>query len=85
VRLGMLPESEAARIAEVIKQAGLPAVMPDFNDEDKEKVLEALKHDKKVRNDHVRFILLQAIGHAVVSDTVSPELIKEVLFGRGKT
>jgi len=82
VRLGLLPEAKAARIAAVIKQAGLPTGIPDFSQEDKGKVLEALKHDKKVLNDRVRFVLLKAIGSAVVSDKVEPGLIKEVLFGR---
>jgi len=82
VRLGMLPEAEAGRIAAVIKQARLPAGIPDLSREDKEKVLEAVKHDKKVLNNRVRFILLKAIGSAVISDKVEPGLIKEVLFGR---
>jgi len=84
-RLGMLRESDAERIEEVIKIAGLPTKIPNLSTEDKEKVLEAVKHDKKVLNDRVRFILLKAIGNAVISDRVEPELIGEVLFGWGKT
>jgi 3-dehydroquinate synthase len=78
----MLSEAETDRIEKVIKRAGLPTGIPDFNREDKEKVLEAIKHDKKVLNDRVRFILLKAIGSPVISDKVDPELIREVLFGR---
>jgi 3-dehydroquinate synthase len=81
-RRGMLPEAEAGRIAAVIKQAGLPTAIPDFSLEDQGKVMEALKHDKKVLNDRVRFVLLKAIGHAVISNDIEPELIREVLFGR---
>jgi 3-dehydroquinate synthase len=84
-RIGLLHEEEAGRIAAVIKLAGLPTKMPNLSREDKEKLLEAVKHDKKVLNDRVRFILLKAIGSAVVSDKVEPEIIGEVLFGWGKT
>jgi 3-dehydroquinate synthase len=82
VRLGMLSETEAGRIAKVIKQAKLPTAIPDFSREDQEKILEALKHDKKVLNDRVRFVLLKAISSAIVNDKVEPGLIEEVLFGR---
>jgi 3-dehydroquinate synthase len=85
VRLGMLPETEAVRIQEVLKLAGLPVMMPDFISKEKEKFLELIKHDKKVLNDRVRFVLLQTIGSAVVTDDVRPELVKEVLFGWRKT
>jgi 3-dehydroquinate synthase len=84
-RIGLLPEGEAKRIEAVIKAAGLPAVMPELTLEEQVKVLEAVKHDKKVLNDRVRFILLKAIGSAVISDGVELGLIKEVLFGWGKT
>jgi 3-dehydroquinate synthase len=85
VRIGLLREEEDDRIAEVIKLAGLPAQIPNLSKEDQEKVLEAVKHDKKVLNGRVRFILLKSIGSAVISDKVEPELIGEVLFGWGKT
>lgn len=84
-RMGLLPESEAGRIENVIKAAGLPSRLPELSHEEKEKVLEAIKHDKKVINEKVRFVLLKAIGSAIISDKVEPGLIGEVLFGWGKT
>ncbi|MFA5308376.1 MAG: 3-dehydroquinate synthase [Dehalococcoidales bacterium] len=85
VKMGMLSEGDAARIETLIRQAGLPFILPNFTEAEKEKVLEFIKHDKKVLNDRVRFVLLEGIGRSVVSDAVGPGLVKEVLFGRGKT
>lgn len=81
-RKGLLSEKEAARIRKVIEQAGLPVDLPGFNPEEQIRVLEVLKHDKKVVNDKVRFVLLKAIGHPVVIDDIPPGLIKEVLYGQ---
>lgn len=83
VRAGIMPEAEAELIADVIRQAGLPVTMPDLDQDEKEKVLEALRHDKKVVNNRIRFVLLKAIGSPVINDSIDPGLIKEVLFGRG--
>lgn len=82
IRKDILPENEAARIEKVIERAGLPVTIPDFSPEKKESLLNVLKHDKKVINDVVRFILLKAIGRPVVADDVGPELIREVLYGK---
>ncbi len=76
--LGILAGSEADRLEKVIEAAGLPTRMPDL---DRSKVLKAMMHDKKVRRDRVRFVLLNAIGSAFISDDVTPELIEEVVFG----
>ena len=63
-RMGLLQDDEVDRLEEVINKAGLPTKMPDFNREEKEKLLEVIKHDKKVLNDKVRFVLLKSIGNA---------------------
>ncbi|MFH1647302.1 MAG: 3-dehydroquinate synthase [Chloroflexota bacterium] len=79
-RMNLLDAGDVARLEEVIVKAGLPAQMPDL---DKEEVVRAMRHDKKVRQDRVRFVLLKAIGSAVVSDEVDPALVEEVLVGWG--
>jgi 3-dehydroquinate synthase len=79
-RMGVLGEKEVSRLEKVIEKAGLPTKMPDI---DKDAVMEAMKHDKKVRRDRVRFVLLKSIGNAFVSDGVDPSLVEEVLVGRG--
>jgi 3-dehydroquinate synthase len=77
-RMGILAEGEIRRLEDIIGKAGLPTKMPDF---DRADVLRAIKHDKKVRQDKVRFILLKSIGNAFISDDVDPEVVEEVLRG----
>jgi 3-dehydroquinate synthase len=82
-RRGLLPERQSFRIKQVIGEAGLPVSIPDLSTGEKERVLELIKHDKKVFNNKVRFVLLKNIGRPVIVDDIDPELIKEVLYGRG--
>lgn len=77
-KLGILAENEVTRLEDIIRKAGLPTEMPDF---DRADVLRAIKHDKKVRQDKVRFILLESIGSAFISDDVDPEMVEEVIRG----
>jgi 3-dehydroquinate synthase len=80
-RLGFLQEKDTEGLEKLILQAGLPVDLPPMDDTQKEKLLELIKHDKKVRDGKIRFILLRNIGEAFISDRVSPDLIREVLFG----
>ena len=79
-RMAILDESEVVKLERVIKKAGLPTEMPGL---DKEAVMDAMKHDKKVLHDRVRFVLLKAIGNAFISDDVDPSLVEEVLVDWG--
>lgn len=78
-RMGILDGGEVDRLEKLIIAAGLPAQMPGL---DKKKVMQAMQHDKKVRRDKIRFVLLKSIGDAFISDEVAPALVEEVLFGR---
>jgi len=75
-RLGILEGRETSRLKKVIEKAGLPVKMPKLN---KEELLQAIRHDKKVLQDRVRFVLLRSIGDAFIADEVAPSLIAEVL------
>ena len=77
-RLGWLDGDSVTRLKEVISKAGLPVAMPasDINE-----VMTAMRHDKKVAGDVIRFVLLKDIGDAVITDEVSPSLVEEVLSG----
>jgi 3-dehydroquinate synthase len=77
-RLGHMSEDDAARLEDLIGRAGLPTRLPDVN---KLAVVEAMRHDKKVRRDKVRFVLLRSLGHAFVADGVEPGVVEEVLRG----
>ncbi|OGN99330.1 MAG: 3-dehydroquinate synthase [Chloroflexi bacterium RBG_13_51_18] len=80
-RLDLLHEEDAVKLEAVIGQAGLPVKLPDLNRDEKEKLLDLIGHDKKVRDDKIMFVLLKSLGNAFVSDKVDTGLIGEVLFG----
>jgi 3-dehydroquinate synthase len=79
-RMGLLAEREVERLERLIMAAGLPVHMPEL---DKEAVMQAMRHDKKVRGDKIRFVLLKSIGNGFISEEVDPALVMEVLGGRG--
>jgi 3-dehydroquinate synthase len=79
-RMGMLDEGEVVRLEKLIIAAGLPVKMPEL---DSEEIMQAMRHDKKVRGDKIRFVLLRSIGNAFISDEVDPALVREVLVGWG--
>ncbi len=81
-KMGLLDKNKVNRLIKVIALAGLPTEMPDFNKED---IMQAVQHDKKVREGKVRFVLLRSIGEAVVVDDASPSLIEEVLAQNDQT
>ncbi len=76
--MGTLSEDEVGRLKRVIETAGLPAEMPGL---DRAGIIEAIRHDKKVQGDKVRFILLKSIGDAFITDKVSLSLVEKVLAG----
>lgn len=81
-RSKIFPERELIKLEKLIRAAELPVDLPDMDDAAKEKLIELIKHDKKVKNDKIRFILLKAIGSAYISEKVDTGIVREVLFGR---
>jgi len=79
-KMGLLAESEIGRLEKLVTAAGLPAKMPAL---DIEAVMEAMRHDKKVKGDKIRFVLLKSIGNAFLSDEVDAALVREVLGVNG--
>jgi 3-dehydroquinate synthase len=80
-RLGFLHSEEATKLELLIGKAGLPMKLPELNRDEKEKLLDFIRHDKKVQDDKIRFVLLKSIGNAFVSDNVESGTVAEVLFG----
>ena len=61
----------------LIAKAGLPTeIPPELAIKD---ILETIKSDKKVQAGTVRFILPIAIGKVIISDRVTPEIIRQAL------
>ncbi len=79
-RVGRMKESDVIRLREVINKAGLPTDIPAL---DIGEVMTAMRHDKKVTGNKIRFVLLNAIGDAYITDGVNPALVEEVLTGYG--
>ena len=77
-RMGILDEGALVRLKNIIEQADLPSELPGLKVAE---IIQAIKHDKKVLRDKVRFALLRSIGEAFITDEVSPSLVEEVLVG----
>lgn len=74
--MGLLDKNGLDRLTGIIEKAGLPVKMPAIS---MEKVMQAMKHDKKVAQDKIRFVLLESIGNAMITDKVTPALVEQVL------
>jgi len=75
-KLGMLDENELIRLKNIIERAGLPTKIPNLKIE---KVIQAIKHDKKISEGKIRLVLAKSIGDVLITDEVSLSLIEQVL------
>ncbi len=76
VKLAGLSEAESKRLCALLEASGLstrPTEKFDMN-----RLLEAMRLDKKARNGKLRFVLLKRLGEAVVSEAVTDADIEEV-------
>ncbi|MFC2005966.1 3-dehydroquinate synthase [Chloroflexota bacterium] len=75
-RLGILDRNEMNRLKSVITRASLPTEIPSLQ---LEKLIQAMKHDKKILQGKIRFVLPKSIGDVFITDEVSPSLIEQAL------
>lgn len=75
-KLGRLSRDAVERLVQLLRRAGLPTAPPPL---DPQALLEVMGRDKKVRDGRLRFVLLDGLGHALVTDEVPPQWIKDVL------
>jgi 3-dehydroquinate synthase len=73
-----LPASDNERIARLIAACGLPTSPPKITIE---RWLELMGHDKKAKDGAIRFVLLEALGRAVLRSGVNPEGLAGALSG----
>jgi 3-dehydroquinate synthase len=84
-QLGMIAEQDAARIRRHLSNVGLPTAVQEiagFAQEglvDADALMTLMAQDKKVRRGRLTFILLQAIGRAVIAPDVEPSLVRDFL------
>jgi len=83
--LGMLPPDDVVRIERHLAAVGLPTHLQDiagFAQEgigDADRLLELMAQDKKVKRGKLTFILMEAIGRAVIAKDVDPARVREFL------
>ena len=73
-----LPEQDAARIAQLFKQAGLPTQI-QLSPAQRKKLFAAMRLDKKVSDGEITFVLAKQLGEVVWGQKVPPALIAQVL------
>jgi 3-dehydroquinate synthase len=84
-QLGMLSAADAARVERHLASVGLPTHLQDiagFSQEglaDADALMALMAQDKKVKRGKLTFILLQAVGRAVVANDIDPALVRDFL------
>ncbi|AWL98822.1 3-dehydroquinate synthase [Bradyrhizobium amphicarpaeae] len=84
-RLGMIGEAEASRVERHLIEAGLPTRLQDiagFAQEglaDADALMTLMAQDKKVTRGKLTFILLEAVGRAVIAKDVEPTPVRDFL------
>jgi len=87
---GMISTDDAARIARHLSAVGLPTRLQDiagFTQEglaDADALLALMAQDKKVKRGKLTFILLEAVGRAVIANNVEPQPVRDFLQAKLK-
>jgi 3-dehydroquinate synthase len=80
----MIAPSDAARVKNHLAAAGLPTRLQDIAGFTQEKIgadalLQLMAQDKKVKRGRLTFILLEAVGRAVIVPDVEPAVVQDFL------
>jgi 3-dehydroquinate synthase len=86
-QLGMIPDADALRVKHHLAAAGLPTHLQDIAGFTQEKIgadalMALMAQDKKVKRGKLTFILLQAVGRAVIVPDVEPSLVRDFIAGK---
>ncbi|NLU49890.1 MAG: 3-dehydroquinate synthase [Syntrophomonadaceae bacterium] len=74
--LGLMKDTEVARVKALLQKLGLPVALPGFASET---IMEAMYLDKKVQGGKLRLVLPRGIGANTILDDVRPESIRTAL------
>jgi len=74
--LGLLGSSDFQRLKSLIKTIGLPVTLPEI---DPVRLIDAMRHDKKINDGKLKFVLLRRLGESVISGDVAFDDIEKVL------
>ena len=89
-QLGMISSDDAARIARHLSAVGLPTRLQDIAGvtqeglADADALLALMAQDKKVKRGKLTFILLEAVGRAVIANNVEPQPVRDFLQAKLK-
>ena len=75
-KLGILNKNAVIRLKGVIARAGLPINLPSLQ---LKKLVQAMRHDKKILQGKIRFVLPRSIGEVFITDEVSQSIIEQTL------
>jgi 3-dehydroquinate synthase len=83
-QLGMVADADALRVKHHLAAAGLPTHLQDIAGFTQEKIsadalMALMAQDKKVKRGQLTFILLQAVGRAVIVPDVEPSLVRDFI------
>ncbi|UCG55207.1 MAG: 3-dehydroquinate synthase [Dehalococcoidia bacterium] len=76
MKLDFFDNGELIRLKSILESVGLPIQIPSL---DTGKIIQAIKHDKKISGGKVRFILPRTIGEVFTTDEVDLSFVEEVL------
>lgn len=76
VRAGLLEAAEAARLRALVERAGLPAVPPGWP---ADRYLDLMAADKKVAGGRMRYVVLTAVGRAVLRDDLQESDVRAAI------
>lgn len=81
VRLGLCPAADAERVRRHLAAVGLPTRLSDVAPGrwPVDRLLAHMRHDKKVRDGRLTFVLARGIGKACICRDVAPEQIEALL------
>ena len=86
--LGMMAAADATRVRHHLAEVGLPTRLQEiagFAQEglaDADALMALMAQDKKVKRGRLTFILLRAVGRAVITSDVEPALVRDFLKAR---
>ncbi|MFC1865070.1 3-dehydroquinate synthase [Chloroflexota bacterium] len=75
-KMNLLDLKEVSRLKSLIARAGLPTELPSL---ELEKLIPAMKHDKKILQGKLMFALPKSIGDVFITEEVTPSLIEQAL------
>jgi len=75
-KMGILSDYELDRLKKLIARFGLPV---EISGHKSDEILKAMKHDKKVSEGRIKFVLPKTIGDVFITDEVDLTLVREVL------